>query len=240
MCCSRSASASASSSTAMVFRGAGGIAGELGHVVVDEHGAVCRRGSRGCLEAVVSVHALARGSASRTAIPLDEMLRRAVAGDIGAGRIVADAGALVGRSVGHLLVAISTRELVIVGGELMRAGEVLLRAPARHGRCGASPSRGRLPRERARVVPAALGEQAELIGTLLYAGERTRASERTRAGERARAAEALAPAAAAGLQRKGRPSATSARRRQDPARQEKAAWAGLCRPMRRRSSAIRN
>lgn len=176
-----------------VFRGAGGIAGELGHVVVDEHGAVCRCGSRGCLEAVVSVHALARGlSVSHGNISSDEMLRRAVAGDIGAGRIVADAGALVGRSVGHLC-SYFNPELVIVGGELMRAGEVLL-APLRDTMRRFSIARAT---ENVRVVPAALGEQAELIGTLLYAGERTRASERTRAGD------ALP---AAGLQRKGRSS----------------------------------
>ena len=41
-----------------VFRGTGGIAGELGHVVTDEMGPLCRCGSRGCLEAQISVNAL--------------------------------------------------------------------------------------------------------------------------------------------------------------------------------------
>lgn len=156
-----------------VFRGSSGIAGELGHVVVDEHGAVCRCGSRGCLEAIVSVNALAKAlSASHGNISSDEMLRRAVAGDVGANRIVADAGALVGRSIGHLC-SYFNPELVIVGGELMRAGDSLL-LPLEETMRRFSIARAT---ENVRVVPAALGEQAELIGTLLFAGERARAAE---------------------------------------------------------------
>jgi predicted NBD/HSP70 family sugar kinase len=33
-----------------VYRGTGGTAGELGHVLVDESGPICRCGNRGCLE----------------------------------------------------------------------------------------------------------------------------------------------------------------------------------------------
>ena len=156
-----------------VFRGSSGIAGELGHVVVDEHGAVCRCGSRGCLEALVSVNALAKAlSVSHGEISSDEMLRQAVAGDVGANRIVADAGALVGRSVGHLCNYFNP-ELIIVGGELMRAGESLF-APLKEAMRRFSIARAT---ENVRVVPAMLGEQAELVGTLLFAGEKVRAAE---------------------------------------------------------------
>ena len=41
-----------------VFRGANGMAGELGHVVVDDRGALCNCGNRGCLSAVASGRAL--------------------------------------------------------------------------------------------------------------------------------------------------------------------------------------
>jgi predicted NBD/HSP70 family sugar kinase len=156
-----------------IFRGSSGIAGELGHVVVDEHGAVCRCGSRGCLEALVSVTALAKAlAASHGDISSDEMLRMAVAGDIGAGRIVADAGALVGRSVGALCNYFNP-ELVIVGGELMRAGDSLL-VPLKEAMKRFSIARAT---ENVRVVPAMLGEQAEIIGTLLFAGEKTQEAE---------------------------------------------------------------
>jgi predicted NBD/HSP70 family sugar kinase len=156
-----------------VFRGTSGIAGELGHIVVDEHGAVCRCGSRGCLEAIVSVNALAKAlSISHGDISSDEMLRKAVAGDVGANRIVSDAGALVGRYVGHLC-SYFNPELVIVGGELMRAGDSLLK-PLNDAMRRFSIARAT---ENVRVVPASLGEQAELIGTLLFAGERARAAD---------------------------------------------------------------
>jgi predicted NBD/HSP70 family sugar kinase len=155
-----------------IFRGASGIAGELGHVVIDEHGAICRCGSRGCLEATISVTALPTVlSASHGNITSDEMLHLAAAGDIGACRVVADAGALVGRSVGALC-SYFNPEIVIVGGELMRAGDTLL-----------NPLKDAMKRfaiaraiENVKVVPAALGEQAELIGCLLFAGEKARAA----------------------------------------------------------------
>lgn len=155
-----------------VFRGASGIAGELGHVVVEEHGDVCRCGSRGCLEAIISVNSLAKTlSVSHGTISSDEMLRLAVNGDIGANRVVADAGRLAGRSVGALC-SYFNPEIVIVGGELMRAGDSLL-TPLQEAMRRFSIARAT---ENVRVVPAALGEQAELVGTLLYAAERHRQS----------------------------------------------------------------
>ena len=37
-------------STGALFYGAGGTAGEIGHMTIDEHGPLCRCGNRGCLE----------------------------------------------------------------------------------------------------------------------------------------------------------------------------------------------
>ena len=42
-----------------LYRGAEGLAGELGHVLVDADGPVCRCGNRGCLETVAGTDALA-------------------------------------------------------------------------------------------------------------------------------------------------------------------------------------
>ena len=36
------------------LHGAGGTAGELGHVLVDDNGPICRCGNRGCLETLVA------------------------------------------------------------------------------------------------------------------------------------------------------------------------------------------
>ena len=40
------------------YRGHAGTAGEIGHVVVDPQGPICRCGNRGCLETLASSHAL--------------------------------------------------------------------------------------------------------------------------------------------------------------------------------------
>ena len=46
-----------------LFPGAGGRAGEIGHVVVDPDGRECHCGGRGCLETVAGLEALAEGDA---------------------------------------------------------------------------------------------------------------------------------------------------------------------------------
>jgi predicted NBD/HSP70 family sugar kinase len=46
-----------------LFPGAGGRAGEIGHVVVDPDGPACHCGGRGCLETVAGLEALAAGDA---------------------------------------------------------------------------------------------------------------------------------------------------------------------------------
>lgn len=152
-----------------VFRGSSGIAGELGHIVTDEHGPLCRCGSRGCLEARVSILALAKAlGTSHGAVSPDEMLRLAGEGSTGASRIVADAGVMVGRSIGDLCNYFNP-ELVLIGGELMRAGETLLN-PLKDAMRRYSIARAT---ERVKVMPGALGEQAEIIGTILFAGEQS-------------------------------------------------------------------
>ncbi len=42
-----------------VFKGENGLAGEIGHAIIDPHGPICKCGGRGCLEAVVSGPAIA-------------------------------------------------------------------------------------------------------------------------------------------------------------------------------------
>ncbi|PPE78547.1 transcriptional regulator, partial [Kaistia algarum] len=86
-----------------IFRGAYGMAGQLAHVVTDENGSLCHCGSRGCLEAQISVNALSRSlEATHRDIAPAEMLRLAAEGNPGPARVVADAGSMVGRALGAL------------------------------------------------------------------------------------------------------------------------------------------
>jgi predicted NBD/HSP70 family sugar kinase len=148
------------------FRGAFGAAGEIGHVVVDDDGAICRCGNRGCLETVASGPAVTRLiAASRGHEPtVTEMIALAQEGDLGCRRAIADAGRHVGRAVGALC-NLFNPEMVVVGGDLSAAGELLL-GPLRESvmRSAVPMATGGLD-----VVAGVLGERANVLGALALA-----------------------------------------------------------------------
>ncbi len=143
------------------YRGKSGVAGELGHIASVEDGRICRCGNRGCLETVASPVAVAglleysRGEP----VSVPRLLELVHAGDRGACRAVADAGAAVGNAVAAV-VNVLNPELVVFGGELASAGAVLL-DPLRV----AIQRRAIAPAVAAvRVTEGALGERAEVLG----------------------------------------------------------------------------
>lgn len=77
-----------------LYEGDTGTAGELGHVVVDPGGSLCRCGNRGCLETVAGVAALTRALQHRdgSTATLAGLLSLSESGDPGARRLIADAG----------------------------------------------------------------------------------------------------------------------------------------------------
>lgn len=141
--------------------GHGGLAGELGHITVEPQGAVCRCGNRGCLETVASPDAiaglLARGW-RRPVAPGDlaDLLR---AGDRGALRAVEDAGEAVGRALAATVMLLNT-QLIVVGGDLVTAGEALFGPLRRTLGRSTMTSHGR----NLRIVPSALGDSAGVRG----------------------------------------------------------------------------
>jgi predicted NBD/HSP70 family sugar kinase len=145
------------------YRGARGTAGEIGHVVVDPQGPLCRCGNRGCLETVASTGALqALVSASRGREPtVQEMIADALAGDAGCRRAITDAGRVVGGVVAGL-VNLFSPEMVVIGGDLGEAGELLLE-PLRE-----AVIRDALPEAASglEIVGGELGERANLLGAL--------------------------------------------------------------------------
>nr|MDT0666121.1 ROK family protein [Micromonospora sp. DSM 115978] len=110
-----------------IHRGHTGTAGEIGHTTVDEHGPVCRCGNRGCLETFVGTRILLdmlRASHGPDLSVLG-MLALARDGDAGCQRVVADAGRAIGVAVANLCNLVNP-ELVVVGGDLAAAGDLLL------------------------------------------------------------------------------------------------------------------
>ncbi len=146
-----------------LYRGSGGMAGEIGHAIVDEGGPVCRCGKRGCLETLAGAPALTELLAPRVGrvISTGELLEAVAGGDSGARRVVADAGRHVGAAVA-LLCDLFNPELIVVGGELSRAGEVLLDPMREQVHRDAIPATAR----DVEIVSGVLGRRAELLGAL--------------------------------------------------------------------------
>jgi glucokinase-like ROK family protein len=122
-----------------LFQGDGGGAGEIGHVIVQENGTLCRCGKRGCLETVSSASAVVRRAqefASRytdsklaqdpSKISLDTIVAAFQAGDPLAKRVVLDAAHYLGKSIASLVGTLNIQKIVITG-EMARLGETWLK-----------------------------------------------------------------------------------------------------------------
>ncbi len=146
-----------------LHHGASGIAGELGHIQVLPEGAVCRCGSRGCLETVAATGPLLSllRPTHGADLTLHGLLELVAGGDLPARRVVGDAGRAVGRAVADLCNYLNPAAIV-VGGDLSPAGEPLLdgirEAIDRYALPGAAAS--------VEVKAGVLAERAEVLGAL--------------------------------------------------------------------------
>ncbi|MGH2839555.1 MAG: ROK family transcriptional regulator [Solirubrobacteraceae bacterium] len=153
-----------------LYRGSGGTAGELGHVLVDESGPICRCGNRGCLEMMAGGHAiiaLLRPSHGDD-LTIDAVMALAAEGDSGARRAIADAGRVLGRSVAAIVNAFNP-ELVIVGGAVSAADDVLLDPLREAVHRYAIPSAA----QDVRITRGVLGDRAEVLGALELAARQS-------------------------------------------------------------------
>jgi glucokinase len=163
-------------------RGAAGFAGEPGHMVVDPNGPPCPCGRRGCWERYASgsgLGRLARDAAHAGRAPAivalaggdpdgvrgEHVTRAAADGDVDAIAIMGDFAWWVALGISNLENLLDP-EVVVVGGGLAEAGELLL-APTRAAY--ATLVLGFEHRPPVRIVGAALGPDAGAIGAGLLA-----------------------------------------------------------------------
>jgi len=152
-----------------LFRGAAGTAGEIGHLTLDDQGPVCRCGSRGCLEAYTSVGMTEAMLAEQfPGAAFEELVRVAGDGNVAALRTFEDAGLHLGWGLAMLANLINP-STIVVGGEMVRAGDMLLDAVRVGLRRHALPSVA----SHTSVVAAGLGDRASVMGALLMAIDRT-------------------------------------------------------------------
>jgi glucokinase len=164
------------------YRGSLGAAAELGHLVIDMNGPRCQGNcpNRGCIEALASGTALAREALSLARQRPDSGLGRALAdGREIAGPLVTELAhdgvataievlELIGTRLGVALASLTNifnPEVIVIGGGVIAAGELLL-APAR-----AEVARRALPpsRDEVRIVAAGFGVEAGMIGAAALA-----------------------------------------------------------------------
>jgi predicted NBD/HSP70 family sugar kinase len=148
-----------------LFRGVSGKTGQIGHVTIDENGPVCRCSNRGCLEMYAAAPALlALFPESEGMQRLTDLLAASDAGVSTAHRVIADAGRHIGIAVASLC-NLFDPEVIVVGGELAQAGEILM-APMRHAleRSALAATSG-LPE----IVGASFGEWGETRGAIAMA-----------------------------------------------------------------------
>ncbi|MEC3993185.1 ROK family transcriptional regulator [Actinacidiphila sp. DG2A-62] len=152
------------------YRGATGIAGEIGHTQLPDAVNWCRCGSRGCLETVVSIttvrqqlaHVLATHQQTldeHEVPPLSE-----VADNPAAARVLAEAGRTVGRVLADLVNCLNP-SAVVLGGELGAAGEPFAAGIRESVARYAQPASA----QAAEVVTGRLGADAEVRGAIATA-----------------------------------------------------------------------
>ncbi len=145
-----------------LHRGVSGTAGEIGHMTIDENGALCHCGNRGCLETVAGGPAILRlVRQNRPDVSFTTVLKLAAEGDPVCGRAIFDSGRQIGVAIAGLCNLINP-ERVVVGGLISRAGDILLDAIWESvRRCAVSAAVEHLT-----IVPATLLDSAELMGAL--------------------------------------------------------------------------
>src|ERR687885_969629 len=163
------------------WRGAGGMAGEIGHTVVDPKGPICLCGKRGCVERLASGPYIAQqvrewlqaqpneGQVLRSlvndnleAITAQLVSQAASQGDNLAGKALEQAAWALGVGIGNTANLVNPQRFVL-GGGVTKAGEDFWNVVLTVARETA------LPEVEFEVVPAALGDDAPLWGAVALA-----------------------------------------------------------------------
>jgi glucokinase len=165
-----------------LYRGGIGAAGELGHVVIDKDGPPCQGNcpNHGCVESLASGTALAREALRVAQERPDSGLGRALAegrelagplvtelahdGDEAAIGVLRTIGSNLGVAIASL-VNIFNPEVVVIGGGVIAAGELLLQPARDEVAARALPP----SKDEVRIVAAQFGVEAGMVGAAALA-----------------------------------------------------------------------
>src|ERR1700682_532460 len=176
-----------------LHEGASGIAGELGHVLVQPGGRLCGCGQRGCLEAYAGGHNLAAWArddlrialaAARAAgqrypevgrklldivgepekVTAAAMERAAHEGDELSRRLLDEAGKLLGIALANLVTTLNPARLLLGGGVLSGSPRIMRAAIA-----GIDAHAAKAARSALQITAPELGDHAGVVGAALLA-----------------------------------------------------------------------
>ncbi len=161
-----------------IYQGAGGYAGELGHIAIDPEGKKCYCGSSGCLERYVSAPSIAQRVEERISlnpssalqiitdrpITAQDVTAAAMLGDKMASVIIGDVGRYLGLAIANLINFLDV-EMIVLGGGVIEAGDVLLRPTIEEVKRRALAP----PYDDCKIVASSLGTSAGVIGASLMA-----------------------------------------------------------------------
>lgn len=164
-----------------IYRGAAGFAGEFGHMTIDPEGIECACGNIGCLETIASGPNIVRrtrerlyrdrtSSLSRLAIPRDreftaeDIAHAAREGDEMAQVMMERTGMFLGIAIAAVINLLNV-EMVVMGGGVMDAGDLILKPTIKETRRRAFPPSF----NSCEIVIARLGVTAGMIGAALMA-----------------------------------------------------------------------
>ncbi|RWB58197.1 ROK family transcriptional regulator [Mesorhizobium sp.] len=151
-----------------VVTGIAGGAGEFGHMSIDPSGDLCRCGNRGCLELYASfnrpLEQIARVTGRR--VTMDDVIRMAEQGDVGALRMIEDTAEMAGRGLG-MIGSVLNPPLIIIGGRMALAGDILLTPLiAAYERHTLIKARDVAPDRRTRIIIGKHTENDVLLGAV--------------------------------------------------------------------------
>ncbi len=167
-----------------LYNGTNGFSGEFGHIPIVEDGILCQCGKRGCLETIASgtavsrlaTEGIARGEQTELArlagndarhIHYMSVVESALKGDAFSIDILSEVGSELGRGVA-MLVQILNPELIIFGGQMVKAGQFLT-IPIEHALNKYCLNELRTSIE---IDISEMGEKASLLGAAINTIER--------------------------------------------------------------------
>ncbi len=100
-----------------LLRGATGLCGEFGHIIIDQNGIPCYCGNRGCLEQYTSTASIVRELKPRGISNFDQVMESLKKGDKAVENAIKKAGQTMGRGIANIINLLNP-QAVIIGGEL--------------------------------------------------------------------------------------------------------------------------